>query len=240
MNKDSHLIFENYLNEAKKLAKKDYDKDGKLETPEQEYKGVRDNAIKKAQGKKTGDEDCEWNEDREVTSKQPQYKGAREGKDIGKPGKNFKKIAASAAKRYGSKEAGKRVAGAVLAKMRQSDETMTEAATPHLEQLHMIISDLKSIIEHATSLKGMLNGDTVIEPWVASKVTIAADYIEGIHDYMKYGTQPTDEDHERTGEGSAEDCERCEKKSESRIVVDNLAQRPGETGNYTNATPNGY
>lgn len=32
----------------KKMAKKDYDKDGKLETSEQEYLGSRDNAIKKA------------------------------------------------------------------------------------------------------------------------------------------------------------------------------------------------
>ena len=43
---------------------------------------------------------------------------ARAGKDIGKPGKNFSKIAAGAAKRYGSAEAGKRVAGAVLNKLR--------------------------------------------------------------------------------------------------------------------------
>jgi hypothetical protein len=45
-------------------------------------------------------------------------KKARAGKDIGKPGKTFKKIAKSAAKKYGSKEAGKKVAGAVLAKLR--------------------------------------------------------------------------------------------------------------------------
>lgn len=38
-------------------------------------------------------------------------------KDEGKPGKNFAKIAKSAAKRYGSKEAGERVAGAVRAKL---------------------------------------------------------------------------------------------------------------------------
>ena len=35
-----------------------------------------------------------------------------------KKGKNFEKIAKSAGKKYGSKEAGKRVAGAILAKMR--------------------------------------------------------------------------------------------------------------------------
>lgn len=45
-------------------------------------------------------------------------KDAAAGKDIGKPGKNFSKIAAEAGERYGSKEAGQRVAGAILAKLR--------------------------------------------------------------------------------------------------------------------------
>jgi hypothetical protein len=45
-------------------------------------------------------------------------KAARAGKDIGKPGKNFSKIAAKAGKKYGSKAAGERVAGAVLNKLR--------------------------------------------------------------------------------------------------------------------------
>lgn len=46
-------------------------------------------------------------------------KAGRAGKDLGKPGKNFNKIAASAAKKYGSKAAGKRVAGSILAKQRR-------------------------------------------------------------------------------------------------------------------------
>ena len=45
-------------------------------------------------------------------------KAARAGKDIGKPGKNFEKIAKGAAERYGSEEKGKKVAGAILAKLR--------------------------------------------------------------------------------------------------------------------------
>lgn len=45
-------------------------------------------------------------------------KEASKGKDIGKPGKNFSKIENSATKEYGSKEAGARVAGAVLNKLR--------------------------------------------------------------------------------------------------------------------------
>ena len=47
-------------------------------------------------------------------AKASSVKQARSGKDMGKKGKNFSKIAASAAKKYGSKEAGQRVAGAIF------------------------------------------------------------------------------------------------------------------------------
>lgn len=46
-------------------------------------------------------------------------KSAAKGKDLGKPGKNFAKIAAKAGKKYGSEEAGDRVAGAILGKLRK-------------------------------------------------------------------------------------------------------------------------
>ena len=39
------------------------------------------------------------------------------GEDIGKPGKGFAKVAKAAAKQYGSKEAGQKVAGAILKKV---------------------------------------------------------------------------------------------------------------------------
>lgn len=45
-------------------------------------------------------------------------KAAVAGKDLGKPGKNFAKIADDAAKKYGSKKSGEKVAGAILAKIR--------------------------------------------------------------------------------------------------------------------------
>ena len=54
-------------------------------------------------------------------------KKASAGKDIGKPGKNFEKIAKSAGERYGSKEAGERVAGAVLAKLRAKESVEEDA-----------------------------------------------------------------------------------------------------------------
>ena len=57
-------------------------------------------------------------------------KAGRAGKDLGKPGKNFAKIAKGAAERYGSKAAGERVAGAVLNKLRHPKESadMEESA----------------------------------------------------------------------------------------------------------------
>jgi len=50
---------------------------------------------------------------------QPKITEARfeKGEDIGEPGKGFAKIAKSAAKRYGSKEVGQKVAGAILKKV---------------------------------------------------------------------------------------------------------------------------
>jgi hypothetical protein len=50
-----------------------------------------------------------------------------EGKDEGKPGKNFAKIAKSAGEKYGSKAAGERVAGAVRAKLAKQGKLEEDA-----------------------------------------------------------------------------------------------------------------
>ena len=60
---------------------------------------------------------------------------ARAGKDIGKPGKMFGKIAASAAKKYGSEERGKKVAGAVLKKLRMKEDEDFDITDEQAEQL---------------------------------------------------------------------------------------------------------
>lgn len=69
-------------------------------------------------GKKKAEDENEKSTGRPISKKNPQTKAAAAGKDIGKKGKNFEKIAKSAGKKYGSKAAGDRVAGAILAKMR--------------------------------------------------------------------------------------------------------------------------
>ena len=72
--------------------------------------GIRRCVYRKA---KEHDWDIGAEEDENLSAKK-----ARAGEDIGKPGKNFEKISDKAAKKYGSKKAGDRVAGAILAKMR--------------------------------------------------------------------------------------------------------------------------
>jgi len=53
-------------------------------------------------------------------------KAARAGKDIGKPGKAFAQIAKDAGERYGSKERGEKVAGAVLKNLRAKEDVQED------------------------------------------------------------------------------------------------------------------
>ncbi len=54
-----------------------------------------------------------------IMTKSQAVKKAIKGKDMGKKGKNFAKIAAKAGKKYGSAQAGKKVAGAIFQAMRR-------------------------------------------------------------------------------------------------------------------------
>lgn len=71
----------------------------------------------------------------QIDEKSYSAKAARAGKDIGKKGKNFSKIAASAAERYGSEESGKRVAGAVLKKLRANEEIEENEETQQVQEV---------------------------------------------------------------------------------------------------------
>jgi hypothetical protein len=103
--------------EATKKAKKDYDGDGKIESGKDEYLGSKIAAAKKAGKIKEGvcpackKTPCTCT--KESTGDYSAKKAAA-GKDIGKPGKNFAKIASKS----GGGEKGKKIAGAVLAKLR--------------------------------------------------------------------------------------------------------------------------
>jgi len=110
--------------------------------------GGKDADMKKAEKKMKNEQALE--QDLELDEASLSAKAARAGKDIGKPGKMFSKIAASAAARYGSEEAGKRVAGSILKKMRmkedvQSDEAIVEenADTPGNSYQHQCAIHVK-------------------------------------------------------------------------------------------------
>ena len=105
----------------KKAAKEVEPPKGRLKTdrnmfsiPKGEQEAARERLLAKARAKRE-----KMKEEIEIDESSYSAKEARAGKDIGKPGKAFAKIAKSAAERYGSEESGKRVAGAVLAKLRK-------------------------------------------------------------------------------------------------------------------------
>jgi serine protease inhibitor len=49
----------------------------------------------------------------------------------------------------------------------------------------MVQSQMKSIIEKANDILGMMQQDTQLESWVQSKLTKAEDYINAVRDYLK-------------------------------------------------------
>lgn len=109
------LVVEKMMKKLDPVGKEDADvnNDGKTDKTDS-YLANRRKAIAAAMKK----EETEQQNDEQIDEASYSAKSARAGKDIGKPGKMFSKIAASAAKRYGSAEAGKRVAGSILKKLR--------------------------------------------------------------------------------------------------------------------------
>lgn len=105
--------------------------DGKIKSETEKVKemmGLIEKAKKEPKEKKekkTAHEKGESKKEEEEEHKKEDKKKVKEldearfekGEDIGKPGKGFAKIAKSAAKQYGSKEAGQKVAGAILKKV---------------------------------------------------------------------------------------------------------------------------
>lgn len=125
--------------------------------------------------------DAEQTHDREAMGEAGySAKAARAGKDIGKPGKQFAKIAKSAGEKYGSKERGEKVAGAVLAKLR-AKESVEEVAPPGAKAERMVkhikkgyakdgkLTDKEKSIAYATAWKAKKAGK-VEEEGIGQKI----------------------------------------------------------------------
>lgn len=116
---DEEMEFKNKLIEALKGQQHKIDKNKNKKIDAQDFE------ILRAQQK----EEVELDEKADYSAK-----AASAGKDIGKPGKMFSKIAAKAGERYGSKERGEKVAGAILAKLRK-EEVEADWTDEQLDQL---------------------------------------------------------------------------------------------------------
>ena len=96
--------------------------DNRIKTETEKIKemmGLIEKAPKKPAAKKDDKKAAKKDDKKEDDKKKAELDEARfeKGEDVGKPGKGFTKIAKSAAKQYGSKEAGQKVAGAILKKV---------------------------------------------------------------------------------------------------------------------------
>lgn len=97
--------------------------------------------------------------------------GTMEGKDEGKPGKNFAKIAKKAGEKYGSKAAGERVAGAVRQKLKKAGK---------LEEANLIFKrNVRTVNE---SLAYLLSED---EEGKAKAITAAGDMVNDYTSWMQ-------------------------------------------------------
>jgi hypothetical protein len=137
-------------------------------------------------------------------------KAARAGKDIGKPGKYFEKIAKSAAEKYGSKLIGKKVAGAVLAKMRKEEVEQTdEALSKNWDSAHTKDKD----ISH--SKPSMKNYRKPGEEMKSALSKMAADKVK---DYLAKGGKIRKEEVEEIDERSLTDAEMKKREEIAKAI----------------------
>jgi hypothetical protein len=68
------------------------------------------------------------------------------------------------------------------------------------DESEMAKAQLAAIIEKSTELHRMLDGVTQLEDWLQYKLSIAENYIDAIHGYIKYFNGEDDMEHEISDE----------------------------------------
>lgn len=89
--------------------------------------------------------------------------------------------------------------------MDASDELMVGNGMYMDNEVEMIKIQLKSIINHSESLLNSLESEENIDAWIQSKITLAQDYINSVHDYMIYSDSYSEEGMESEEEMSMEE-----------------------------------
>lgn len=117
-------------------------------------------------------------------------KKAKAGKDIGKKGKGFEKVASKAAKKYGSEEIGNKVAAASMWKNIKREGFDSSSEQDH--EVSMAINSLRNIVKSAQELMEKLgNQERNIPGWIQDHITNSENYIEqaagGFHELEEDG-----------------------------------------------------
>jgi hypothetical protein len=102
----------------------------------------------------------------------------------------------------------------------------------------MAMGQLMSIMDKAEKLRQFINGNTDLEPWVSSKLTMADDYIDGVSDYMMYsednGRDLEVEEEEDYNMGEMEEMakggipQRYKNKGFTKVGAKRKSTRPGK------------
>ena len=102
----------------------------------------------------------------------------------------------------------------------------------------MAMGQLMSIMDKAEKLRQFINGNTDLEPWVSSKLTMADDYIDGVADYMMYsedeGRDIEVEEEEDYNMGEMEEMakggipQRYKNKGFTKVGAKRKSTRPGK------------
>jgi hypothetical protein len=236
-------------NEAWEGSKKDNEEDAK----EAKKRGMTKAEWEKSEADKKHDmkEEAEELDEKEGYS----AKAARAGKDIGKPGKAFAKIAKSAGERYGSEEKGKKVAGAILAKLRKEEtveesfedehgigrdvadkkEKMDRLKTPAKPgPLHNVGKGLKAFLKgkpepmESVNVEGEVMDENYVNP---DSATITTDTLAGrmpsgkINSFKSYKLRVKPTDKEGDGSIKQPDCDYPEKTA-ARVSIHAEGKRP--------------
>jgi hypothetical protein len=72
------------------------------------------------------------------------------------------------------------------------------------DESEMAKAQLAAIIEKSNELLRMMNGVTLLEDWVQYKLSIAENYIDAIHGYIKYFNGEDDMEYEKSNEDEME------------------------------------
>jgi hypothetical protein len=105
----------------------------------------------------------------------------------------------------------------------------------------MALGQLMSMADKLSKLKGFIEPDSDLEPWVNSKITLADDYIDAISDYMTYGSEydemeegEEEEEEDEYSENEMEEMrnggipERYRKRGFTRVGAKRKSTRPGK------------